>query len=309
MKKAHLAHAMLLFVTLIWGSSFFITKKILDDNTPPFTLMMYRALIAFVLITPIYIKVVMKEKIRWKDTKYGFILGVYIFLGFALQTVGQYYTTPSKNAFLSTLNVVFVPMILFIVYKRKFNRIHILAVSIALVGAFVMSGLSVTLGIGNPKESLGDFLTVLSAIFWAMQIIKTGEYAKKVNIWILMYYQFMVMFILSGISILIFNQTPKVSIQSLLGISYLAVFCTVITFSIMAYALKYALPEKAALIFTFEGVFGTLFSILFKVEELTIAIIIGGSIIFLGVIISELNFNSLNNYLKEKKNTSEERLI
>ena len=46
-------------------------------------------------------------------------MGSNAFYGFAFQIIGLQYTTPSKNAFLTALNVVIVPFIAFVILKKK----------------------------------------------------------------------------------------------------------------------------------------------------------------------------------------------
>ncbi len=293
MKKQHIADALLLFATIIWGSSFFITKSILNDHIPAFTIMMYRGLITSLLVTPLFFKSIMKVKFQWLHMKYGIILGFYIFMGFAFQTIGQVDTTPSKNAFLTTLNVIFVPIILFLFYKKKLDKFNVIAAIMAVAGTFILTGVSS--GIGSKKEWLGDILTIISAIFWALQIIKTSQFAKKVDMWVIIFFEFLTMSVLSLVAMFIFKQTFIVSQTSFIGIFYLASFCSVICFGLMTIGLKYTSPERASLIFTFEGVFGTIFSIIVGSEPFLWNILSGGCIIFLALVVSETKLKFIFN--------------
>lgn len=94
------------------------------------------------------------------------------FVASALQTVGLQYATPSKNAFLTVVNVVIVPFIAFIIYRRiSFHEV---------VGA-IMTIISVgVISLNFPYEmNFGDFLTLLCAVAFAFQIFYTAVLWKR----------------------------------------------------------------------------------------------------------------------------------
>lgn len=296
MKKSYFADILLISSTLIWGTSFYVTKSILNEGTSPLTLMMYRSLFAFIIISPIFFHTLKKNKVNLNCIKNGVLLGIYIYFGFAFQTIGADYTTASKSAFLTTLNVIFVPLILLSVYKQKINRFNLIAIIIAFIGAFIMS----FHGKVEPgsNELLGDLLTIISAIFWAIQIIKTGVYSREVNMWILMFIQFITMFLLSLLTVVLFNQAFIISFNSIIGSFYLATVCTVIAFGIMLYAMRYIKPVKASIIFTLEGLFGSMFAILFGLEKISVLTMTGGLLILTALIVSETKLSFLYNRRK-----------
>ena len=71
--------------------------------------------------------------------KAGILMGIALFAGFALQIIGLQYTTPSKNAFLTALNVVIVPFIAFIILKKKVGMKGIIGAIMSVIGVALLS--------------------------------------------------------------------------------------------------------------------------------------------------------------------------
>lgn len=116
--KKYMAIFGLILVTVIWGGGFVASDMALESLTP-FQIMTFRFFLGTVILGGISLpgmKDIKKEEIRA-----GFFMGCALFAGFALQIVGLQYTTPSKNAFLTATNVVMVPFIAFLVYKKPSN--------------------------------------------------------------------------------------------------------------------------------------------------------------------------------------------
>lgn len=116
--KKYLGMIGLLIVTIIWGGGFVASEMALETLTP-FQIMAVRFVIAAVLMAAMgrkHIKSITRQEMRC-----GFFLGAALFGAFALQIIGLQYTTPSKNAFLTATNVVIVPFIALVIYKKGSN--------------------------------------------------------------------------------------------------------------------------------------------------------------------------------------------
>ena len=101
------------------------------------------------------------------------MLGLFLYGAFALQTVGLQYTTPSKNAFLTAVNVIVVPFISFVIFKRKFDRYELMGAVLAMTG---VGAISLQL---NGGVNIGDVLTLGCAVLFAFQIFYTSVYVQK----------------------------------------------------------------------------------------------------------------------------------
>lgn len=100
------------------------------------------------------------------------MIGVFLFIAFAFQTIGMSYTTASK-CILTAINVVIVPFIGFVLYKRPLDKYGIISSIIAILGIGILS-LEADFSI-----NFGDFLTIICAFGFAFHIFFTGEFVKN----------------------------------------------------------------------------------------------------------------------------------
>ena len=211
-------------------------------------------------------------------------MGIALFAAFSLQIIGLQYTTPSKNAFLTALNVVIVPFIAFLVLKKKIPGKVLIGAVMAVVGVALLS-LD-----GDLTLSIGDLLTLLCAVGFAFQIFFTGEFVKKYRATVLNFLQMATAFLLSVIFMAASGQTEfQVTTQGWLSVIYLGVVSTTICYLLQTACQKYVDETKAAIILSMESVFGTLFSMLILHEVLTLRMFAGCGIILAAVIIANLS--------------------
>ena len=287
--KKWLAIGALILVTVIWGGGFVASDMALE-SMKPFQIMMVRFLLASVLMGVIswgQRKGEEKLKDRSGAIKAGVLMGVTLFMGFAFQIIGLQYTTPSKNAFLTALNVVIVPFIAFVILKKKIGAKGIIGAVMSVLGVGLLS-LN-----GNFTVSLGDGLTLLCAVGFAFQIFFTSEFVKKYPASVLNMVQMFTAFVLSAISLVIFGENDfQVTIQGWLSVLYLGVVSTTICYLLQTACQKYIDETKAAIILSMESVFGTIFSIMILHEVVTVRMVIGCAVILAAVIISNMSETS-----------------
>lgn len=287
--KKWLAIGALILVTVIWGGGF-VASDIALESMKPFQIMMVRFLLASVLMGVIS-RGQRKSEEKLKDRagviKAGVLMGVTLFMGFAFQIIGLQYTTPSKNAFLTALNVVIVPFIAFVILKKKIGAKGIIGAVMSVLGVALLS-LN-----GNFTVSLGDGLTLFCAVGFAFQIFFTSEFVKKYPASVLNTVQMFTAFVLSAISLMIFGENDfQVTTQGWLSALYLGVVSTTICYLLQTACQKYIDETKAAIILSMESVFGTIFSILILHEVVTVRMVIGCAVILAAVIISNMSETS-----------------
>lgn len=280
--KKYLGILGLLTVTVIWGGGFVASDMALETLSP-FQIMLIRFLIAAVLMTLLGAKQI--RTISREEVRCGFWLGAALFGGFALQIIALQYTTPSKNAFLTATNVVFVPFIALVIYRKKIEVRSLIGTGMALVGAGVLS-LKNDFSIG-----LGDGLTLLCAVCFALQIFLTGEYVGRIRPAVLNFLQMTTACVLSAAGLLLSGDfTFAPSARSFLAVLYLGVVSTTITYLLQTVSQKYVDETKSAIILSMEAVFGTFFSVVLLHESVTIRMIAGSALILAAVLVSEISF-------------------
>lgn len=285
--KKYLGILGLLTVTVIWGGGFVASDMALETLSP-FQIMVIRFLIAAVLMTLLGIKQI--KTISREEIRCGFWLGAALFGGFALQIIALQYTTPSKNAFLTATNVVFVPFIALVIYRKKIEVRSLIGAVMALAGAGVLS-LKNDFSIG-----LGDGLTLLCAVCFALQIFLTGEYVGRIRPAVLNFLQMTTACVLSAAGLLLSGDfTFAPSTRSLLAVLYLGVVSTTITYLLQTVSQKYVDETKSAIILSMEAVFGTFFSVLLLHENVTVRMLAGSALILAAVLVSEVSFKKESN--------------
>ncbi len=280
----------------IWGSGFIGVSISLSGGLTPLQILTIRFFIGAVLIGVIFFKEI-KNNITKEAIISGSIIGLFLFIAFAFQTFGMAYTTASKNAFLTAINVVIVPFIGFILYKRPLDKYGIISSIIAILGIGILS-LEADFSI-----NLGDFLTIICAFGFAFHIFFTGEFVKKYNPVVLTVVQFSVATVLSLVVQILFNEVRiNAEMSSIIGVLYLGIFSTTIAFLLQTICQKDVSETKSAIILALESVFGTILSVIILHEVLTVRMVIGCLIIFSAIIISEtkLSFLKRNNLKQEK---------
>lgn len=276
--KTLAADVSLLFVAFLWGGGFIATKYALESITPNY-INFIRFFIAFICLSLIFHKKI--GLINKSSLKAGMIIGVFLYAGFILQTVGLQYTTASKQAFLTGTNVVMVPFLYWLAKGKRPDKYNVIAAIVAVFGiGFLSINSSFTI-------NLGDGLTLLCAIFFASHIVSIACFATKHDPIVLTIVQFGTVAVLSLISSLIFEPMPSFTKTSTMGILYLAIFSTLICFAMQNVAQRYTSPEHTAIILCLESVFGSVMSCVILGEEFTFKMVIGSMAIFLAIITAE----------------------
>lgn len=293
--KKHIGEVGLFVIAIIWGSGFIGTKLALDGGLSPIQTLTLRFFIASIILGVIFYKKI-KENFTKESLIAGVWLGLFSFIGFSTQTIGLVYTTVSKNAFITAANVVIVPFIGFILYRRKLDKIGIVSSFMALIGIGVLS-LEADLSI-----NFGDFLTFLCAFGFAFHIFFTGEFSSKFNSYVLTVTQFTVAFILSFVLQIVIGQMQfQASPVGFLGALYLGVFSTAIAFLLQTICQSKVDQTKSAIILSTESVFGTILSVIILHEVLTFRMIIGCIIILISIIVSETKLSFIKKKPLEEK--------
>lgn len=284
-KKVLYADLALVLVAIIWGSGFVVTKGALDLVTP-FYLTFYRFSIATVLLGILSYKKLLKAS--KKDIKAGIIIGIFLFGGFAFQTVGLQYTEAGKQAFITATYVVMVPFIYWGISKEKPNKIEVLAAFLCLIGIGILS-LEKNVGLGY-----GEVLTLICAVMFALHVSFTGIFAEKSDPYVISVLQLGTTAVLSFFSALLFEgRSIGIQAGALIPILYLAVFSSMLAFLIQTIAQRYTSSTHTAIILSSEALFGSILGVLILNEPLTVKFIMGSLIILISIITSETKLSFL----------------
>ncbi len=284
MSKTNKADMSLVLVTIGWGASFILSKSVLGELSV-FNFLSLRFLLAFAIALVIFIKPLLKMT---KNTLiYGVGLGVVLFLAFSIQTFGLAYTTVSKSAFITGLNVVMVPLILALIFRKSPEIRVVLGTLTAVVGLGLL-----TITGGSFSVNVGDWLTLASAVFFALHIVGVGlvsERVKDVQAVQMGILQIGTVGMLSlGFSLA--TEAPKlpVTLDTWLNVLVLALVCTAGAYIVQNVAQQYTTSTRTALIYAMEPIFAGICGVLILGEVLGVFAISGAVLILSGTLISEL---------------------
>lgn len=278
-QNRRLGRASLLGATLIWGSSFIILKSTLD-SVPTLWVLALRFTGAAALMALIGWK-----ELKQLDRQYlkkGAVLGTALFAAYTLQTFGLEYTTPGKNAFLTATYCVLVPFMWWAFTKKRPDAYNLCAALVCIIG---MAMVSLD---GNLSLGLGDGLTICCGIFYALHIILTSRAVEGRSPVLLSMVQFAVAGLWCWVTAPMVSAFPTgVPASAWWSIAYLCFMCTGICFLLQTIGQKHTTPQTASIILTLESVFGTLLSVIFYHEQLSLKTLTGFVLIFIAVLISE----------------------
>lgn len=279
-KKSLYADLSLLLVAFFWGAGFIVIKDALDYITPLY-MNGIRFTLASILMSLVFFKKL--KKITRQDLIYGSIVGVFLFCGFSIQTIGLQYTTASKQAFLTGTNVVIVPFLAWIIHK-KHPGIHAMVgavLTVVGIGLLTLRGIDVSIG-------FGDMLTLISAVFYAAHITSVGYFAPKMDTIIFALIQIGTAAVLHILSAIIFEPVPtEIDRRIILSIGYLVICSTIGSLIIQSTAQKFTSSTRAAIILSLESVIGALLAVFILGDKLSLSMIVGCILIFIAIIITE----------------------
>jgi drug/metabolite transporter (DMT)-like permease len=286
-----MAHLLLLGVVLVWGTTFSLVKAALAETTP-LVFNLLRMTLAFGVLAAVNWPSL--RGLTRSDLKLGAAAGVFLGLGYQLQTSGLKHTTASKAAFLTGLVVVIVPLLSMLpgvapvgTLKPTFDTYA--GALLAFAGLVLLttpagSGAALFSGIG-----LGEWLCLGCAMAFAAHLLMLARAAPRVSARRLGTLQIGFAALVMLVTLPLggrghFHGTAVVWIA--LGVT--AVLATAAAFTIQSWAQQHLPASHTALIFTLEPVFAWLTSLLFFGERMGRRALLGAGLILMGILLAEL---------------------
>ena len=274
--------------SLIWGTAF-VAQDMGMDYIGPYTFSAVRLLLGFFTLLPFFFifefKKVKETKLRFeKIFIYLFLLGFFLAGGNIFQQVSLLYTDVANSAVFTVLYVVIVPIIAYFLFSKKIHNSVWPSVLMCLVGGLFLSEL------GNLRVRFGDSLVVVGAFFWAFHIVFISKFLKIFN-----YPITIATFQCLSASLISFIPAFSSEFISLKLISmetteliYAGVLSSGIAFMLQVFGQQNLSPAPVAIIFSLEGVFGSIAAWIILDQYLNEFKIFGIIIILSAVIFSQL---------------------
>lgn len=308
LKKPWMADVTLFLIAFVWGATFLVVQQAISA-LPPNAFNAIRFTIAALFLLVIQLLFFRSQWRAWSGAllKAGCIIGLWLCLGYGLQTVGLLYTTPSKAGFITGLSVVLVPLFAFLILRSRIKPAAIVGVLLAAIGLYLLT-LNQTLSF-----NIGDLLVFGCAICFALQIVVTGKYAPQFSALPLAIVQLATVAVLSWVYTFLFEDWSRAfNLEILLipevarGLLITSIFATALAFLAQTALQKQTSSTRVALIFALEPVFAALTSYLWINEVLTGRQILGGLLIFFGMILAELPIGQWLKLSRSRRESEEE---
>lgn len=269
-----------MLVTVIWGSTFVVVKNELASITP-LAFIALRFTFAFVAMVAVTIRSL--AKIGRREMAAGSLIGVFLFSGYAFQTVGLRYTTASKAAFITGLCVVLAPLFARLLLAHTPSLLAMLGVGMAAVGLGLLS-LTADLTL-----SFGDLLVLGCAVSFALHIVAISKFAPKMDPLALTTIQIGIVALAGAGGTAVLEPQSGIPGAATWGVAiFMGVVATAFAFTVQNRVQAITTPTHTALVLSLEPVFGALFAYLLAGERLGAREIIGCALILGGMMVAEL---------------------
>ncbi len=273
-----------MMVALFWGASYYLSAVGLE-SLDVFNLNALRFIIAFLLAAALSyrsIRSVTRETLTYSALLAVILTAVYIFA-----TYGIKYTSVSNAGFLSSLAIIFTPILVFIIDRRVPEKKLVVVIAVSVIGIALL-----TLN-DRLVPAVGDILCIICAVFYALHLVVTEKIVKKASVNAFHIGVFQLGF--TGLFNLVFSfiiERPGLpdSMKSLAAVLFLSVFCTGIAFIVQSVAQQYTTASHVGVILTLEPVFAAVVAYIFAGEVLLPRAYFGAALLIISLLIMEINF-------------------
>lgn len=273
------AEGALVVAAFLFGVTFPLVHDALNDVTP-FAYLVLRFSIAVLVIAPFAIAIARRQgDDRRLLIRVGVIAGVLLFGGYATQTVGLQYTSPSTSAFITGLYVMFTPLIEAVVLRAWPRRRVLASTGVATFGLYLLTGAD--LGLGR-----GELLTLACAFLFAVWIVYQGGYAARLHPIPFTTMQ-MVTLVVVGLPAMARQGVGHLSGQAWFAIVFTGIACSAVALSLQLWGQRRIPPTRAALILLMEPVFAGLAGFI-DGERLGTVELLGAAVILGAILVAEL---------------------
>jgi drug/metabolite transporter (DMT)-like permease len=295
------ADLVLLLVALIWGSAFAV-QKVAAQYFDPFTFNGLRFILGGLILLP-FSKI---NPLRWanrlhlgmntgstkrilsptldrKSLVFILLAGLLLFGAADLQQAGLKTTTAGNAGFITTLYVVFVPVILVIFWREKIHWISWLSAGIAILGSLLLST-----G-GTLRLSPGDALVMAGAMLWALHLILVSQAGRHMDV-----ITFSVgLYLAAGALNMVMSLWLHMPYNGLAyggwTILYIGLLSTAGGYTLQVLGQKYAPPTDATILLSMEAVFAALTGFIFLGETMQPVHLVGCVLILIAVLVTQVD--------------------
>jgi drug/metabolite transporter (DMT)-like permease len=279
------ANLVLLLAAAIWGGGF-VAQSTAMRAIGPFWFIGLRFAVATVVVLPFVWLEARKAAtpLTRRNIESFLFVGLALFGGAATQQIGLQTTTVTNSSFITGLYVVFVPMIAVVFLRRPPHWVVWPAALMALTGIYMLSGGSFS------RLTIGDLLTVVCAIFWAIQITLAGTAVGETGRPLAISATQFAVTAVAALAVAIVAE--PISLDAISGaiweILYVGVFSSGLAFALQIIGQRYTTSSQAAIFLSSEALFGASLGALILGETVPPLGYVGCALMFSAMLMVEL---------------------
>ena len=277
-RSRQLATLLLVAVTAVWGSTFFLIRDVVRQLSPT-DFLSVRFIIAALVMVVVFRRHLLA--LTRAQVLAGTGLGVIYGVAQVLQTIGLAHTEASRSGFITGTYVVLTPVFAAVLLRDRIPRVTWLAVALATAGLAVLS-------LRNVGFGYGDALTLASAAAYALHILGLGRYSSPQNAAGLSAMQMVVIAVVCTVSAAPDGIALPSGAGAWTSVLYMAVIAGAVAVWAQTWAQSHLPATRAAIVMTLEPVFAVLFAVLFGGESLTGRMLVGGALVLTAMYLVEL---------------------
>ena len=273
-----LAALALLGVTAAWGSTFFLTKDLLE-RVPVLDYLAIRFAIASVAVFVLFPRAV--GRLSRESRRSAVVLGVLYGVAQILQTAGLAHTAASVSGFITGLYVVATPLFAAVLLRQRIGALTWGAVVLALagLGVLTLSGFSV---------GYGEALTFVSALLYALHIVGLGAWSNASEAMGMTIIQLVVITVVCFVATVPDGIVLPATTADWVSVVYMALVAGALAMAAQTWAQAHLPPTRSAIIMSMEPVFAAFFAVLLGGEVLTARMLLGGAMVLTAMLVVEM---------------------
>jgi drug/metabolite transporter (DMT)-like permease len=260
--KTWQANSIFILIAIFWGLGFPLVKEGLQ-YVGPISIIFARFLVASVIVS------LFRPQALFRITKKEWIagagIGFCLAAGFIVQTIGLETTSSGKTGFITSLNILIVPIVTAIIFGQEILKKNKIAIAIAIIGFGFLSSRSFTEGL-----AVGDLWVLGCAFFFAFQIVGIDQFTAKLNGYRVNLVQMWTGTILCGFLAFVIEDSSLHDYRlAWFWIVSTGVLSVAFPFLAQLYAQRATTPTAAALLMSLEAVFAVIFGWMLHTETLS----------------------------------------
>lgn len=278
LRHPRVATLLLLLVTAVWGSTFFLIRDLVV-TLPPADFLAVRFAIAAAVMFAVFRRQTLALSRREAGT--GVVLGLLYGLAQLLQTVGLQHTDASVSGFVTGTYVVLTPVLGAVLLRERVDRVTWAAVLLTTTGLAVLSLRGFAIG-------LGEAVTLAAAVLYAGHIVALGRWSRPSAAVGLATVQAAVIALVTAVAAAGDSLTLPADPGQWASLLYMALVAGAVALWAQTWAQAHLTATRAAIVMAMEPVFAALFAVLLGGESLTARMLLGGALVVASMYLVEL---------------------